>query len=186
MNLWLTSILYISIILLSLISFISCGDCGPCPLGSQVVVTSPDNTGPDFVTVFATFADETQSETSVTQSSQSVEVSVLGDDVITFVASGGDPQGARTVRFWVEETFWRTTGGITEQVGPGLLAEPAAQQEITASPGDNVCTPLRVTHEIRIADRRGNFDRIRIRVWSEAINFSGTNAISRSLTLNWP
>ena len=184
MNLSLTWLFFISFI--SFTSFISCGDCGPCPLGSQVVVTSPDNTPPDFVTVFGTFADETQPEVSVTQSSQGAEVHVLGDDIITFVASGGDPQGAREVRLWVEETHWDESGAGSVQIGPGLLAEPAASQEIAASPGDNVCTPIRLTYELKIADRRAGYDRMRLRVWSEAINFSGGNAISTSLTLNWP
>jgi hypothetical protein len=156
------------------------GGCGPCPGGSQVVVTSPDTTPPDFVGLLATFAGETHPNVSGGETA-----SVAGDDVVSFVASGGDPEGVREIRIWVEETHWRELpNGLNEQVGPGLLAAPETNFAITANPGETVCTPIRVTHEVRIASRRRDFDRMRLVIRAEAVNFSGLAAIS-SITLNW-
>lgn len=181
---------YFGHITLAIFAAATASACKPCPLGEQVTVIAGDTTGPS-VGMTATFQDpsrpdEQRPNASVSGSGTDVTVTARDNEIVSLVASGSDNQGAKEIRIWVESTGWRTS----QQVGPGLLGSPSAVTAITASPGDKVCTPLRVTHEVRVDDfkRDGNgpFTSIRLRVTAEAVNFSGQSAWSKGIVVNWP
>ncbi|HNR21096.1 MAG TPA: hypothetical protein PKN75_13010 [Bacteroidia bacterium] len=156
-------------------------NCNPCPLGTQVTLPASDATGPDFAGILASFQNETQPHISVSNTIAAQTTTVLTTDVINILASGGDPEGAKAIKIWVEETGFRNPG---QQIGPGLLAAPEAEMVITGNPGDKVCTPLRKSFDLKVADHMRNYDRVRLRVFAETVNFNNQSTFSNSITFS--
>jgi len=94
-----------------------------CPLGQTVPFPSGDATTPDPVNMDANFP--AQPMQSVSNTTGAVTAKIINQPVITFIASGGDPQGMGDIQIWIEETWWRNNpDGTVTQTGPGLPRTP--------------------------------------------------------------
>lgn len=160
--------------------------CPPNP-GSLVTVPITDSTPPTTL-MDAHFTEPGKGYVTVSNNSPPVTVQVRGNEEVSLVAKGEDIDGGcQDVQIWVESTTWRNSGGIQSQTGPGLLGSPTASAPDTISkPGDQARKTCLLTHKLNVAQLRGGADRMRLRIWAEAVNFHGTRVSSAPLTLEWP
>jgi hypothetical protein len=184
---------WVGIVALSSLSWGCPPPCSPgqpcgvtCPLGQSVPFPSGDATAPDPVNMDASFP--AQPMQSVSNTSGAVTAKIINQPVITFIASGGDPQGMGDIQIWIEETWWRNNpDGTVTQTGPGLLGRPEFSNPVTRPPATNqACTKILASGSVDVATRRAGKDAYRIRAWAVGVNTAGGSTNTADMTLNWP
>lgn len=119
--------------------------------------------------------------TSVTSASSPDSAAIGGNDTVTIIAKGTDPEGIKDIQIWVEETWWNPS--IT---GPTLLSAPEVRNVDNSTAGAKGCTERLATLNLYIKQRRKQATSYRIRTWSTAVNFGGAKVNSAVVTLRWP
>jgi hypothetical protein len=178
---FLNSFYCLSIALLFLPYFLfdaNCKNSNKCFSGTSVTIPSSDLTSP---TTIMDIHRPNQPITTVTSTSLPDSGSIGGNDTVTLIAKGIDPEGIKDIQIWVEETWWNPA-----QTGPGLLSAPEVHNVDNGVAGGNGCTERVVTLNLYIQQRRKQATSDRIRTWTTAVNFGGLKVKSSVMTLKWP
>src|SRR2546423_8616838 len=96
-----------------------CKNSNKCFSGNEVTIPSSDAT-PPVVIMDAHFSNKPL--ITLTSTSAGDTVKIGGNDTVTLIEKGTDPQGIKDIQISVEETCW-INGSTT---GPGLLGAPEA------------------------------------------------------------
>ncbi|HYJ38634.1 MAG TPA: hypothetical protein VEV87_08455 [Chitinophagaceae bacterium] len=157
---------------------INCKNSNKCFSGTSITIPSSD------LTTSTTIMDVHMSNkpiTSVTSASSPDSAAIGGNDTVTIIAKGTDPEGIKDIQIWVEETWWNPS--IT---GPTLLSAPEVRNVDNSTAGAKGCTERLATLNLYIKQRRKQATSYRIRTWSTAVNFGGAKVNSAVVTLRWP
>lgn len=149
-----------------------------CELNPNNLVTIPaSDPTPPSVILDVHFSQSGKAYISVTPYSGDLTSMITPNEEISLAAKGTDADGGcQDIQIWVETTTWKQNpDGSMTQTGSGLQGMPTASNpDLSAkSPGDQARKERLLTHKVDIAQLRGSADRIRIKVWAEAVNFHG-------------
>jgi hypothetical protein len=156
-----------------------------CFQGTAITITSSDLTPP---TTGMDVHFPNKPLITVTSTSNPMGSTVVGNDVVTLIAKGTDPQGIKDIQIWVEEIWWTTdpATGVTTQKGPGLLGAAEASNLDNSASGGTGCSERVATVNLDIKQRRKQASSYRIRAWATAVNFGGAQVKTADVTLSWP
>jgi len=156
----------------------SCNKGSNCFSGFTITIPASDNTPPG---IFLDVHIPGKPMISVTSSPGADSAKVGGNDTLTFIAKGVDPEGIKDIEIWVEETWWTPS-----QEGPGSLGAPEVHNVDKGTAGGKGCTERVASLNVYVKQRRKQAAQYRIRLWATAINFGGAKLKSATVVLTWP
>lgn len=156
----------------------------PCVAGKAITIPVSDVSSP---TSAMDIHFPSKPSATVMEGSGDIEIKVGGNDAITLLAVGNDPEGVKDIQIWIQETWWfaNPTTGIVSQRGPGLLGAPE-KQNVDSSTSGTVCSSRATNLKLDVGQRRAGATQYRARSWAKALNFSNKESTTSQATFNWP
>lgn len=158
---------------------------GRCVTGNTVTIPGSDASAPTAA-MDAHFPS--QPMITVTASSGDIGGKVGGNDKITLIAVGSDPEGVKDIQIYLEETWWVTdpATGVTSQKGPGLVGGPEKSNPDNDGTGGSGCSSRATALNLDIQQKRAAATGYRARAWANAVNFGGKETKTSIINLTWP